>query len=120
MVRPEPRSHLQLNTVAKISQRLGGEFWSYVALGSAEQFEADHEFSYARGTQERREKMRVQMPLVMRLAIRGSLMKTHGVRERRIEQAVITGNKLLQYVGKLFILFDGQSGNICRVLAREN
>ena len=66
-----------LNIVAESSQSLGGEFWSYVALGSAKEFEADHEFSYAGGSQERREKVCVQMPLVVRLAIGWLLMKTH-------------------------------------------
>ncbi len=74
-----------LNIVAENSQSLGGEFWSYVALRSAEQFEADHEFSYAGGSQERREKMGVQMPFLVRVTIGWFLMESHGVRKGRIE-----------------------------------
>jgi hypothetical protein len=73
------------NIVAESSQSLSGEFWSYVALGSAEEFEAHHEFSYAGGAQERGEKMGVQMPFIVRLAIHRLLMEAHGIGERRIE-----------------------------------
>ena len=44
--------------------------------------------------------MRVEVPLRMRRAIRGPLVKAHGVRERRRKNVVVARGQTLQNVGQ--------------------
>ncbi len=62
----------------------------------AQHFKSHHEFSYGRGAQKRRIEVRVEVPFMMRLAVRGRLMKAHRIRKWNIENLVVGGRHLLQ------------------------
>src|ERR1700681_3650698 len=65
-----------------------------ISLRRSQHFEPDHKFPNRRGAQQRRIKVRVQMPFRMLLAIGGALVKTHGVGKWSIEDAIIATGQL--------------------------
>src|SRR5690348_4889792 len=73
---------------------------SQIALRAAQHLETNHKFPYCRRTQQRRIKMRVQMPLGMRSIIGRTLVKAHRIRKWRVEQMIVTRSKFLQHVGE--------------------
>src|SRR5271157_3079822 len=64
--------------------------------------------------------MSVEMPFRMRFAVGRLLVKTHGIREGRVEQAVVAGCELLQNVSQVAVLLAGQFRKVRQVLARQN
>src|SRR6516164_6370136 len=61
------------------AQALGTGFRGDVALGHAEQLESDHEFAHRSRAQQGRKEVRMEVPFGMLFAVRGSLVKAHGV-----------------------------------------
>jgi hypothetical protein len=74
---------------ANRAQSLSGYLRRDITLRSAQEFETNHELSDACRSQQRREKMCVEVPLGMRQSVRGLLVKTHRIRKRRFEQVVV-------------------------------
>src|SRR5713226_4306973 len=71
-----------------------------VALGRAEKFVANHEFLNRSGAQERRKVVRVEVPLFVGAAVGGLLVKSHGIRESRLKQIVVTNGDAPQDVAQ--------------------
>jgi hypothetical protein len=86
----------------------GCGFRSDVALGGAEELEADHEFADGGGAEERREEVEVEGPFGVGLVVRGSRVEAHGVGEGRVEDAVVAGGELLEDGGETGLLRGGE------------
>src|SRR5713101_5963503 len=71
---------------------------------------AQHEFLHRGGTQQRRKVVRVKMPFRMCLAIGWTLVKTHGIRERRLEKIVIANSYAPQDVREKLRFFTRKFG----------
>jgi hypothetical protein len=85
-------------------------------LGGAEEFEAYHEFSHGCRAEKRRVEVQMEEPLGVRLVVGGRGMEAHGVREGRVEDAVVGAGDLLEEVGEAFALGGGQVFNAGDVL----
>lgn len=82
------------------AQAFGGGFRSNVALRRSEHLVPHHELADSGGAQERRIKVRVQMPFRMRRAVGRRLMEAHRVGEECFEEVVVPGCDSLKDVGE--------------------
>src|SRR5271169_384841 len=96
------RLHLAIAVMLlrKAAKPFGSVFGRNVALWSGKQFVAHHELSHRCRAQQRRAKVRMQVPFGMMGSVRGLLVETHGVRERGFEEIVVAGCDALQHVSQ--------------------
>lgn len=82
--------------ITHCTQAFCGLFRRQITLGFRQHLVADHKFTYGRGAQQRRIKVGVQLPVLILFAIKGRAVPAHGIRERALEQVVITAGQLFQ------------------------
>src|SRR5580704_6529684 len=94
----QPLTRCLLLLLACVAQTSRCLFGSNVALRCTQKFVAHHEFPHHRRTQQRRIEMRVKMPLGMSFAVGGTLVKSHGIGKRSLEQVIVTRRDTMQDV----------------------
>jgi len=85
---------------AQVAQPLGGLFRSQVPLGFGQQFVAHHEFLHGRRAEQRREEVRVQLPVGQVARVERGSVPTHGVRKGHLEEIVIAREHAFENLGQ--------------------
>src|SRR5713226_10387726 len=99
---------IKIVNVARFAKAIRGVLRRNIPLRSAKQFVTYHEFLNCGGAQKRRKVVRVQMPLVVRLAVGGLLVESHGVWESCLEQIVVTNGDAAHDVAQEVPLFPAE------------
>ena len=82
--------------IADCAQTLCCLFCGQVSLGLCQHFITNHKFTYGGGAQQRRIKVRVQLPVLILFAIKWRAVPAHRVGEGALEEVVITTGQLFQ------------------------
>lgn len=80
--------------IADCAQTLCCLFCGQVSLGFCQHFITNHKFTYGGGAQQRRIKVRVQLPVLILFAIKWRAVPAHRVGEGALEEVVITTGQL--------------------------
>ncbi len=80
-------------------------------LGFCQHFITNHKFTYGGRAQQRRIKVRVQLPVLILFAIKWRAVPAHRVGEGALEEVVITTGQLFQRQSQIAALGVGQIGD---------
>ncbi len=97
--------------IADCAQTLCGLFCGQVSLGFCQHFITNHKFTYGGRAQQRRIKVRVQLPVLILFAIKWRAVPAHRVGEGALEEVVITTGQLFQRQSQIAALGVGQIGD---------
>ena len=101
--------------VGQGSKPFGGLFGGQVALGFGQHFVTDHEFTNRGGTQKRGVEVGVQPPFGVFAAVEGCAVPAHRIGEAGLEQVVVAGGKLFEYLRQCATLTVVQVGDAADV-----
>ena len=93
---------------AGFAEAFCGVFGGDVALGHAEHFEADHEFTDGSRAQQGRIEVGVEVPLGVGCAVCRGLMEAHGVRKAGLEKVVEADGDAVEGFGEAVALSRGE------------